>query len=109
MGLLLYGPSEVEFAIDDRTLEHLRMVILNKFRRNEPFALLVPGGTGRDVIWLHPAIPVRFRFEADQAPTLDRTWVEALILASYDAGGLRLIPQPAAGSLGNVSPLSAAR
>jgi hypothetical protein len=113
MGRLLYGPAETQFAIDDRTLEHLRMVILNKFRRNEPFALQLHDpeaeGSGRDVIWLHPAIPVRFRFDAERAPALDRAWVESLILASYDAGGLRLTSEPAPESLAKLSHLSAAR
>ena len=39
MGKLIYNSSTREIEIDDRTLAHLRVAILNKLRRSESFAM----------------------------------------------------------------------
>lgn len=45
------------FDIEDRMLWHLRLVIMNKFRRGESFMLQLPDGNeGQRSLWLHPSV-----------------------------------------------------
>jgi hypothetical protein len=66
MGRLIYdNTTAVEF--DDRLLAHLQLVIGTKLRRGEAFFLNwtddVAIGDGRNAIWMHPAVPIRFKFD----------------------------------------------
>ncbi len=94
MGSLVYGSAETRVTIDDRTLAHLKVVIVTKFRRNEAFLLswTVPAneGSGRASLWLHPSIPLRFDFEDGRRPRLNRAWLEEMTLASMSTLGLEL-------------------
>lgn len=98
MGTLVYGPAASRFEFDDRTLAHLRVAILSKFRRQESFALSfareVSGGHGRETLWLHPTIPLQFTFFDDtMAEPLNRQWVTALG-SSANNGEMRVVAEP---------------
>lgn len=87
MGVLSCNGTSVEF--DDRTLAHLQIVIVLKFRRNECVLLswvdAQETGGGRTSLWLTPNQPVLFHFFDSRAPTIDREWLTAL-QASADSG-----------------------
>lgn len=98
MGYLMYGRPAEEIEIDDRTLAHLKMVILAKLRRSETFAFSfeydVSQGSGRSTIWMHPSIPLQFNFVGSRQPAINRAWLEALVAASNSVDGLRILPEP---------------
>lgn len=99
MGYLLYGRPAEAIEIDDRTLAHVKIVILAKLRRGEAFAFSfehdVRDGSGRSTIWIHPTIPIQFNFAGSRQPVLNREWIDALIVTANSVDGLRLIPEPA--------------
>ncbi|NQX26603.1 hypothetical protein HQQ81_04460 [Microbacteriaceae bacterium VKM Ac-2854] len=100
MGQLLYGSPAAAFEMEDRELAHLQVVIVNKFRRNETFAMSLDltqdGAAGRESVWMHPSIQVRFRFDDQARPAISRQWCEALMTEANSGRGLSLIPEPAA-------------
>lgn len=99
MGTLIYGPDSTGFPFDDRLLEHLRVVMLAKLRRGESFAFSwMHGGDlggGRSTIWVHPAYSLEFKFSGGRIPSINRTWVDALMATAYTPNGLRIVPEPA--------------
>lgn len=105
MGTLTYNTtSRVDF--DDRLLAHLRSVIGMKLRRGEPFYLSWKDdqavGDGSTTIWLHPAIPLTFKFHGGKEIPLNTRWIEQLMLDANSNRGLRPIPEPTAPELANV-------
>ncbi|UOE43725.1 ATP-dependent DNA ligase [Agromyces larvae] len=98
MGKLIYNSSARELEIDDRTLAHLRVAILNKLRRSESFAMTwehgLENGSGRTTIWLHESIPLQFVFSGNRQPKLNRLWVEQFLLSANSTGGLHWVPEP---------------
>lgn len=98
MGYLYYGRPGEEIDIDDRTLAHLKIVILAKLRRAESFAFSfqhdVKDGSGRSTIWLHPAIALQFNFLGSRQPAINRTWLDALMISANSVDGLRILPEP---------------
>ncbi|GAA1768515.1 DUF7882 family protein [Agromyces humatus] len=98
MGKFIYNSSQREIDIDDRVLAHLRVAILNKLRRAESFAMTwehgVEKGSGRTTFWLHEAIPLQFVFSGNRQPTLNRLWVEQLLLTANSTSGLHYVPEP---------------
>jgi hypothetical protein len=97
MGQLVYNTSTtVDF--EDRVLAHLQLVIGAKFRRNESFFFTwrdsSQTGNGRTMLWMHPTIPITYRFFGGRQPAINRAWVEALMLTANSAGGLQLVPEP---------------
>jgi hypothetical protein len=98
MGRLIYNSSHRELEIDDRTLAHLRVAILNKLRRSESFALTwehgVENGSGRTTVWLHESIPLQFVFSGNRPPKLNRLWIERLLLQANSTSGLQWVPEP---------------
>ncbi|OOB92303.1 DUF7882 family protein [Rathayibacter sp. VKM Ac-2630] len=98
MGSLLYGTPATAHDIDDRALAHLQIVMINKFRRNEAFAFQIEAsnthGTGRQTLWLHPAIPLQFSFNGSRMPAINPTWVRSLMEEANSGRGLRIIPEP---------------
>ncbi|WP_022889457.1 hypothetical protein [Agromyces italicus] len=99
MGKLIYNSSTRELDIDDRTLAHLRVAILNKLRRSESFAMTwehgIENGSGRTTLWLNESIPLQFVFSGNRAPTLNRLWIEQLVLTANSTSGLHFVPEPA--------------
>nr|WP_259486266.1 hypothetical protein [Herbiconiux gentiana] len=86
-----------EIELDDRLLAHLRLVILTKMRNHEAFSLswtLEPGqGSGRETLWVHPSIPLRFRFYGSRHAAINRAWIEQMVQAA-NRGDLRIMPEP---------------
>ncbi|TIH33819.1 hypothetical protein [Subtercola vilae] len=95
MGSLTYDGTEIE--LNDRTLTHLQIVIMQKLRRAESFAMswaLSPDvGSGRASIWLHPAIPLYFRFSGSRAPAINPAWLAELTASANSSRGLIVMPE----------------
>lgn len=99
MGQFIYN-DDTKFELDDRVLAHLEVVITAKLRREESFAFAwhedVSTGSGRRKVWMHPAIPLVYRFYGNRAPAINRQWVEVLMDAANSAAGLVIVPEPEA-------------
>lgn len=107
MGHLIYGVAPA-INIDDWALQHLRMVIVTKLRRDESFMFTwgsEPDTHGDDgteraegqhgSVWISRASSLYFSFTAPPAQALNRQWLTALNEAANSASGLRLVPEPA--------------
>ncbi|WP_253258875.1 DUF7882 family protein [Subtercola boreus] len=98
MGKLIYGTPGVEIEFDDRVLAHLRVVIVTKLRRAESFTMQYAygpdAGAGHASLWMHPSIPLQFKFYGSKEPVLNRAWIEALMLGASTTVGLQLLPEP---------------
>jgi len=90
MGSLTYDRVVVEF--DDRVLAHLQLVIVQKLRRGESFLLswrdAAVVGDGRSSAWMHPAIPLYFKFAGGHPPSINPDWVAQLTRSANSAQGL---------------------
>jgi hypothetical protein len=96
MGRFVYDNMSTSIDIDDRTLTHLQIVVMNKLRRSEAFMfdVEVGDGSGRRSFWMHPAVPMQFHFYGSRRPRVNRAWIEALMLAASSPNGLTLVPEP---------------
>ena len=97
MGRFIYDTTGNSVDIEDRTLAHLRIVIMNKLRRAEPFMFDVDmkDGSGRRSFWMSPSVPIQFHFFGSRTPRINREWVEELMLIASGPHGLSLVPEPA--------------
>lgn len=107
MGHLIYGVAPA-IEIDDWTLQHLRMVIVTKLRRNESFTLTwgddaparaedTPGESGRyGSVWISKSSSLYFSFDAPTDRPLNMRWLQILAEAAQGPTGLRPLPEPAA-------------
>lgn len=90
MGSLTYDRVTVDF--DDRILAHLQIVIVQKLRRGESFLLSwrnsAEVGDGRSSAWLHPAIPLYFKFSGGQPPSINPLWLAQLTRSANSSQGL---------------------
>jgi hypothetical protein len=90
MGVLTYGPQEV--VIEDRLLTHLEIVIVNKFRRHEPFLMSwleeSPAGMRRSSMWMNASSPIHFTYAGSRVPTINRDWVGILETEANGSRGL---------------------
>ncbi|MBX0300513.1 ATP-dependent DNA ligase [Cryobacterium sp. 1639] len=98
MGKFIYGSPAISVEIDDRTLAHLKVVIVAKLRRGESFAFSwersKESGSGHSSIWLNPAVPLDFEFSGKREPTLNRAWIDELVQVANTPAGLRILPEP---------------
>ncbi len=98
MGTLLYGNPGIVISFDDRALMHLQIVISTKLRRRESFVFTwtdsANEGSGRSAIWLDPTSTLYYRYFGSRTPTVNREWIEALMLSANSAGGLVFIAEP---------------
>ena len=98
MGYLIYDGQTAEVQMEDRTLAHLQIVIINKLRRQESFAFSwkesAANGDGRSTIWIHPTVSLRFKFQGGRPPALNQAWLAALSMSINSSGGLQLVPEP---------------
>jgi hypothetical protein len=103
MGSIIYGPSSIEFAFDDRVLAHLQVVMSAKLRRNECFFFSwfddPSVGDGRSAAWISPSIPIYFRYSGSRPPQLNREWLEVLTISAGSNEGLLLHHEPDAEGL----------
>ncbi|UYN83504.1 MAG: hypothetical protein KIT89_12610 [Microcella sp.] len=87
MGVLRYHNED--FSFDDRLLAHMQVVISTKLRRGENFfltwALPADAGSGRHALWVDNGVPIHITYSGSRPPSLNREWIEHLILTS--AGG----------------------
>ena len=106
MGYLTYDRVVVEF--EDRMLAHLQLVIIQKLRRGESFMLswrdAAVVGDGRSSAWLHPAIPLYFKFAGGHAPTINPSWVAQLTRSANSSQGLVVTAEDSAAVDANLVP-----
>jgi hypothetical protein len=97
MGKLTYD-STLTADFDDRVLAHIQVVIGAKLRRGESFYFSwrddPQSGGGRSTIWLHPGIPIAYKYFGSRSPALNPEWIEALMSAVNSSGGLQVVPEP---------------
>jgi hypothetical protein len=97
MGRLTYD-STTTVDFEDRLLAHLQLVMGAKLRRNEAFFFSWKNdteiGNGRGSLWIHPTIPLYFKFTGSRQPSINRYWIDALMLTANTPAGLRLVPEP---------------
>jgi hypothetical protein len=90
MGLMLYPARTIEF--DDRMLTHLHIVIVQKLRSGEGFAMswlnALSIGDGRTSIWLDRTIPLVFEFAGSRSPSINREWLTTLRASADSSSGL---------------------
>ena len=90
MGTISYDGLVVQ--VDDRTLTHLQIVIVNKLRRGDAFLMswkdAPEAGSGRSSIWLHPHVLVHFKFEGSRVPAINEKWLAELSESAESSRGL---------------------
>ncbi|NQX13737.1 ATP-dependent DNA ligase [Microbacteriaceae bacterium VKM Ac-2855] len=101
MGRLVYD-SKFEVDFEDRLLAHLQIVIGAKLAKNESFYLswrdTQDVGDGRSTIWIHPAIPLRFKYYGGRPPAINPDWVRQLLAGSHTPHGLIISDEPLQGA-----------
>ena len=95
MGTLVYDGGDAA-ELEDRTLAHLQVIIVNKLRRQESFPFTWGDERRSMTIWLSPNIPVAFVYHGNRRPSLNRAWLEDLALMANSVGGLLIVPEPPA-------------
>jgi hypothetical protein len=100
MGRFIYDTVENSIDIDDRTLAHLRIVVMNKLRRSDSFMFDIDhaDGSGRRSYWMHAGVPIQFQFFGSRQPRINRAWIEELMDAASGPNGLTILPEPAESS-----------
>lgn len=97
MGKFTYD-STMTVDVEDRALTHLQIVIGAKLGRGESFQFTWKDdpevGSGRTTIWMHPSLPMGFKYYDSKVPALNRRWVEALMESANTTAGLHLVPEP---------------
>ncbi|WP_127795299.1 ATP-dependent DNA ligase [Agromyces sp. LHK192] len=100
MGKLTYD-STLGVDFDDRVLAHLQLVIGAKLRRGESFFFSWRDdpsiGDGRSSLWMHPSVPLAFKYSGGRPPSINRTWIEALMDTANSPSGLVIVPEPPPG------------
>jgi hypothetical protein len=95
MGTLTYAGTSIDFP--DRLLAHLQVVIVNKLRRREGFAMTWQdpegAGEGRSAIWLDASIPLFFKFEGARPATISRHWLTTLADTANATTGLLVVEE----------------
>ena len=81
MGKLTYD-STLTVDFDDRVLAHLQLVIGAKLRRAGVVLLqLARRSRGRrrtSALWIHPTIPLYFKYAGGRQPSINRAWIDLL-------------------------------
>jgi hypothetical protein len=94
MGTLYHGAARTPIKVDDRLLAHVKVLIVSKLRRNEPFLLSwtepASAGHGGASVWIHPDVDLIFRFEDPKPPDLEKAVLEALSTESIGATGAHI-------------------
>jgi hypothetical protein len=109
MGYLSYGSKPEIITFDDRLLWHVKLVILAKLRRREGFSFSWrrEDDNGLDCVWLHPQCDLVFKFDGENEPDVNHSWLEALMHSANTTGGMHVIPEPADNASQHTSPLTA--
>ena len=97
MGKLTYD-STMTVDFDDRVLAHLQLVIGAKLRRGESFFFSWRDdhsvGDGRSTLWIHPTVPLYFKYAGGRPPAINRAWIDALMTLANSPTGLHIVPEP---------------
>ncbi len=97
MGTFSYD-SILKADFDDRILAHLQLVIGGKLRRGESFFFNwkddMSVGDGRTTVWMHPTVPVIYKYHGSRMPLINRQWIEALSKSANSSLGLQIVPEP---------------
>lgn len=97
MGAIVYG-ADRRIELDDRTLAHVKSVVVTKLRRQESFTLSclqVRGEPGSRIsLWIHPSIPLQFEFDESDRHELNRVWLKSLMVSANASGDLRIDEEP---------------
>lgn len=106
MGHLIYGIAPA-IDIDDRMLQHLRIVMVTKLRRDESFSFSwndEPAVHGDDAlksksgrfgsVWISKSSSLYFSFDEKMTDPLNQRWLAILADAAQSPNGLRPIPEP---------------
>jgi hypothetical protein len=100
LGTLTIGSNGTIMDIDDRTLAHLRVVILAKLRRGESFAFNWDHAELDEMAaattWMQPSMEVEFSFESEEPVVINKRWADRLMLAANSVKGLEIIPEATA-------------
>lgn len=98
MGFLHYGQSDFTIAIEDRTLAHVKVVILTLLRDGQSvaFTLAHPmsDGSGRETIWITPSSELRFQFLGSRPPRLNTAWIAEMLRVAAGQSGLHVTDEP---------------
>lgn len=97
MAKLLYSDARYAATFTDRELAHLKLVMVAKLRRNEPFTFSwdKPEG-GRVSLWVASQIPIIFEFDDATPVEINRAWIDEMSQAASSLNGLVLTPEPKA-------------
>jgi hypothetical protein len=97
MGTIQYPASQFVARFTDRELAHLKLVIVAKLRRNEPFTFSLdkPDG-GRVSLWIAAQIPLVFEFDDSTPIEINREWIDEMNQSASSLSGLVLSPEPVA-------------
>jgi hypothetical protein len=91
--------DDFQADFEDRVLAHLQIVIGAKLRRGEAFYLSWRDhdsvGNGRTTVWLHPALPLRYKYYGGRMPRINPAWIHDLSISANTPGGLQLVAEPA--------------
>lgn len=93
MGEFVYDNGRA-IDVDDRALAHLQVVIIDKLRRGECFALTLTDGKRLAMMWLSPFTPLQFTYHGNRRVRLNRAWIEELATNAGVTGMLTLSPEP---------------
>ena len=98
MGSLIYGHPSIDIKLEDRVLAHLQLVFSDKLRRNEGFHFSWAdhelNGGGRNIVWVHPAMPLYFRYAGSRVPSLNQNWLGDMSRDINSNAGLILRDEP---------------
>ena len=97
MGKLLYSASQFTASFSDRELAHLKLVMVAKLRRNEPFTFSwdKPEG-GRVSLWIATQLPLIFEFDDATPVEINREWIDEMSQGASSLNGLVLTQEPSA-------------
>jgi hypothetical protein len=99
MGKFTYN-TQISATFDDRLLAHLQIVIGTKLRRSESFFFTwrddASLGDGRTSLWMHDGASLSFKFSGSRQPTINRTWIAALLATADSPRGLYVMSEPQA-------------
>lgn len=94
MGRLRYDGTSDPILIEDETLAHLKIVIATKLRRQESFMMtwrpVSDGPDRRATVWIHPAIPLQFGYDAEETPQVDAKLIAEMMRVLNATGELVL-------------------
>ena len=93
MGTIIYDAGSLA-EVEDRTMAHLQVVIINKLRRQESFCFSIENKNRLTSVWMNPTTPLAFVYSGNRQPTLNRLWIEKLADTANQTDGLRVIPEP---------------